>query len=218
MLKGALAVSLATRQALDRRVVSSIIVPCLVEVQIARLVFIFIDFFVDESLDFVLLEEVVAMNLDLVGQIHGVLLDPWGDFQSGCDPALIVSDHNCVISFMLVRLVVFIHQQVGRSVVLKATVVLLRVAAGVADCGHVLVERKTVLKACLVLVHVNRHVFLNWFLAEVRNHQAHFEILLGPHARGIVKFLFEGKLAFEGYKPNGYVGVDRFLLQETRSV
>ena len=94
----------------------------------------------------------------------------------------------------------------------------MHIAAGVTYCGHAFVQLKTVLKACLVLVHVNRHVFLNWFLAEVRNHQAHFEILLGPHARGIVKFFFEGKLAFERHKPNGYVGVDRFLLQETRSV
>ena len=102
MLKGALAVSLATRQALDRRVVSSIIVPCLVEVQIARLVFIFIDFFVDQCLNLVLLEEIVAMNFDLVCEVVGVLIDPWGDFQSGSYSALIVSNHNCVISFMFI--------------------------------------------------------------------------------------------------------------------
>lgn len=80
-------------------------------------------------------------------------------------------------------------------------------------CGYVFVQLKTVLKACLILVHVNRHVFLNWLLADVRNHQAHLEVLLRPQSCGIVLYLFFCKLAFQGNKPNGYVRIDFLLLQ-----
>lgn len=130
------------------------------------------------------------MNFDLVCEVVGVLIDPWGDFQSGSYSALIVSNHNCVISFMFICLVILVYQEVSSNVVLKARVILLQVAAGVTDCGHVFVLLKTVLKACLLLVHVHCHVFLDWFLAEVRNHQAHLEVLLRPHPCRVVQFLF----------------------------
>ena len=96
---------------------------------------------------------------------------------------------------------------------LKARVILLHIAAGVTDCGHVFIQLKTVLKACLILVHVHCHVCLNWFLAEVRNHQAHLEVLLGPQSCRIVQFLFICELAFQGNKPNGYVRINFLLLQ-----